>query len=358
MLASTERHPFFYGLLIVATGACAAVFLVFWEAIFWAVVIGGLFRPVELKLSQRFHQRQTLAALLTVVLIFFTVLLPAMLVASMVASEAAGFYTSVQSGELDFSAISQWFKQSLPHVVEWLSGLGVDISELSEKLSSLAVAISQMIGSLTLRFGQNLLSFIVMFFLMLYLLFFILRDGGTMIEQLHRAIPLPYALEKRLFGKFSEVSRATVKGSLIIGLSQGILGGLIFAMLGIDGAVFWGVVMVVLSVVPAVGAGLVWAPAALLLVLAGSWGKAVVLVAFGVLVIGLLDNFLRPILVGRDTKMPDYVILISTLGGLSLFGFTGIVLGPVIAALFIAVWQIYREEPEEEFGLASDATSE
>ena len=173
-----------------------------------------------------------------------------------------------------------------------------------------------------------------MFFLMLYLLFFILRDGNTIMQHVHRAMPLRDDQERQLFNKFAEVSRATVKGTLVIALVQGFLGGFIFALLGIQGAVFWGVVMAILSLLPAVGTGLVWGPTAIFLLATGDWGKGLILVTYGVLVIGLVDNLLRPILVGRDTKMPDYLVLFSTLGGLSLVGITGLVLGPVIAAVF------------------------
>jgi len=140
------------------------------------------------------------------------------------------------------------------------------------------------------------------------------------------------------------VARATVKGTLVIGLVQGFLGGVIFAILGIQGAVFWGVVMAILSLLPAIGAGLVWGPAAIFLLVAGQWIKGLILVAFGVLVISMVDNLLRPVLVGRDTKMPDYLVLLSTLGGLSLVGISGFILGPVIAALFIALWQMYEQD--------------
>ena len=346
MLNSPERHPFFYALLIGVSGGFAAMMLVFWQAILWAVVIGVLFRPVEARLSRRLHDRPSAAALLTELIIIITVLLPALLVASAVIAETAGFYARVQSGEIDLGALTRWFDQRLPDLRHWLSDIGIDLGDVSQKLSSAAVALSSRFASMALSTGHNVTAFLISCFMMLYLLFFILRDGDSLLQYLHRVIPLPDELERRLFDKFAEVARATVKGSLVIGLAQGTLGGLIFALLGLEGAVFWGVIMVILSVVPAVGAALVWAPAALFLFIGGSWIKGIILVLFGALVIGLLDNFLRPILVGRDTKMPDYVILFSTLGGLSLFGMTGLVLGPVLAALCIAVWEIYTEEAE------------
>jgi len=343
---AVPRHPFFIGLLVVASGAFLLLLLNFWQPIFWAAVIGILFRPVQRRVEGAVGGRETLAAVLTVVLIFCTVLVPAMLLASAVAAEAAGFYARVQSGELDLGAVVRWLQGLLPQAGDWAARVGIDLAELPAKLSALAVRGSQFVGSLALTAGQNVARFVVMFFLMLYLLFFVLRDGDRILQRVHAAVPLPDEQEARLFAKFAEVSRATIKGTLVVGAVQGFLGGLIFAILGIQGAVFWGVVMVLLSVLPAVGAGLVWLPAALLLLAGGDWVQGLILLAYGVLVIGLADNLLRPVLVGRDTQMPDYLILLSTLGGLTLVGITGFVLGPVIAALFLATWQMFEEDSD------------
>ena len=158
-------------------------------------------------------------------------------------------------------------------------------------------------------------------------------------------VQLGKVIELDLFGERLNIVTCRLRGCRRLSGLQGFLGGMIFLIMGIQGAVFWGLVMVILSVIPAVGTGLVWGPTAIFLFIDGSWIKSLILVAYGVLVIGLVDNLLRPILVGRDTKMPDYLILFSTLGGLSLFGITGFVLGPVIAALFLATWRMYGEEP-------------
>lgn len=338
------RQPFFIGLLGAASIAFFVLLIGFWQPIFWAAVIGIIFRPVHTRIADRLNGRTSVAAVLTVILIFFTVLVPALLLASAVAAEAAGVYTRIQSGELDVGAVVRWVQSLLPQAGEWAARIGVDLNGLIDKLSAAAVKGSRFIASLALSAGQNLASFVVLFFLMLYLLFFVLRDGDLIVGHVHRAIPLPDEQERRLFNKFAEVARATVKGTLVVGLVQGFLGGLIFAVLGIQGAVFWGVVMAILSLLPAIGAGLVWGPAAIFLFVAGHWIKGLILFAFGVLVISLVDNLLRPVLVGRDTKMPDYLILFSTLGGLGLVGISGFVLGPVIAALFIAAWQMYEQE--------------
>ena len=345
MSLATNRHPFFIGLLVVASTGFFVLLWGFWQPIFWAAVLGILFRPVETRLTALLQGRATLAALLTLILIFFTVLVPAIFLGSVVVVEAASVYERIQSGELDYGAVVRWIQGLLPQFGEWTARFGVDLDDLTQKLSSAAVTGTQFIAALALSAGQNAATFVVMFFLMLYLLFFVLRDGDKILQHLHRAIPLPDEQERRLFDKFSEVARATVKGTLLVGLVQGFLGGLIFFILGIEGAVFWGLVMVILSVIPAVGTGLVWGPAAIFLVIHGSWIEGLILVAYGVLVIGLVDNLLRPILVGRDIKMPDYLILFSTLGGLSLVGLAGFVLGPMIAAFFIATWRMYAEEP-------------
>jgi len=226
--------------------------------------------------------------------------------------------------------------------------VGIQQDKITEWLSSAAVTVSRFLASRALSIGQNTLSIIVQFFLMIYLVFFFLRDGVALLERLVKVIPLGDQRERKLFRKFAEVSRATLKGTIVVAIIQGTLGGLSLALVGIEGAVFWGVVMAVLSVLPAVGGSLVWLPTALWLFAMGSTGKAAVLVVLGVL-IGFVDNLLRPILVGRDTKMPDYLILLSTLGGITAFGLSGFVIGPIIAALCMAGWDMFAEdfgEPE------------
>jgi predicted PurR-regulated permease PerM len=170
-----------------------------------------------------------------------------------------------------------------------------------------------------------------------------LRDGSALTKRIVDAIPLPPEQEPALFRKFTTAIRATIKGNILVAMAQGALGGLIFWLLGLPAPVLWGVVMGLLALLPAVGAALIWVPAAIYLLATGSVWQGVVLFIFGALVIGLIDNILRPLLVGKDTKMPDYVVLISTLGGLATFGLNGFIIGPVIAAMFIAAWDIFSE---------------
>lgn len=338
------RHPFFLGTLALASLAFAALLLGFWQPIFWAVVLGILFMPVNAWLQARLPRRPSLASALTVALIFVTVLVPALLVASAVAAEATQLLARIQAGEFDPGAAVRWVQDQVPWLSERAARIGIDLKEWQAKLSGAALQGSRFVASMALTAGQNVARFIVMFFLMLYLLFFVIRDGESVVRHLERAMPLPDDLERRLTSKFAEVARATLKGTIVVGIVQGALGGIIFAILGIQGAVFWGCVMVIMSVIPAVGPGIIWLPAAVFLLASGSVVKGVVLIAYGVLVIGLVDNFLRPLLVGRDTKMPDYLVLLSTLGGLGMFGITGFVLGPIVAALFLTGWQMFESE--------------
>jgi predicted PurR-regulated permease PerM len=201
----------------------------------------------------------------------------------------------------------------------------------------------QVLASQAFSFGQGTFEFIVSFFIMLYLLFFFLRDGSELARKVRSAVPLEDSQKRRLQLKFNRVVRATIKGNLLVAITQGALGGLIFWFLDIPSALLWAVLMGFLSLLPAVGAGIVWAPVALYFLFSGAIWQGTVLVLFGVFVIGLVDNVLRPIMVGKDTKMPDYMILISTLGGLAIFGLNGFVIGPLIAALFMSSWSIFIE---------------
>jgi predicted PurR-regulated permease PerM len=311
-------------------------------AVLWGTVIAVLFAPLYRRLSTAMGQRRNLAALTTLTIIVVMVILPLALVTVSLVREAAGMYTRIQSGELNFVRYFQQVYDALP---AWAVGL-LDRSELTnlgvvkERLSAGLLKGSQFLATQAINLGQNTFDFLVSLGVMVYLLFFLLRDGDRLFHRIRGAIPLRPEHQRALFEKFTVVIRATVKGNIVVALLQGALGGLIFWLLGIHAALLWAVVMAVLSLLPAVGAALVWLPVAVYLLATGSVWQGVVLIAYGVLVIGLVDNVVRPILVGQDTKMPDYIVLISTLGGIAIFGVNGFVLGPVIAAMFMAAWDI------------------
>jgi predicted PurR-regulated permease PerM len=184
-------------------------------------------------------------------------------------------------------------------------------------------------------------NFLFMLFIMLYTMFFFLMDGNKLIEKILFYLPLEDHDERRMLNKFTSVTRATLKGTAVIGLLQGVLAGSAFAVVGIDSAVFWGAIMAVLSFIPGIGSALVWAPAVIILAATGHAAKAIGLGVFCAAVVGSIDNLLRPILVGKDTQMHALMILFGTLGGIIMFGVVGVIIGPIIAALFVTVWDIY-----------------
>jgi hypothetical protein len=219
------------------------------------------------------------------------------------------------------------------------------------------MAISgQAITRQALIIGQTTLDFFVSFFLTLYLLYFLLRDGPMISKIIVDAIPLQRRHKQLLFAKLVTVVRATVKGNILVALIQDALGGLALAVVGVPGALLWGAAMVVLSLLPAIGAAIIWAPIALWFLMTEALWQGFGLILWGVLAIGLVDNLLRPLLVGKDTKLPDYLVLISTLGGMATFGLNGFVIGPIIAALFVAAWDIFNRAREEESGPDSPCT--
>ena len=330
-------------ILIAVSLAFGWILLPFYGAVFWGSVLAIIFAPFYCRLLAVMDQRRNLAALTTLLLCLIIVILPLTLIMASLLKEGLAVYQRIRSGELNFGA---YFQQIMDARPPWMvslmerSGIG-NLSELRDALSNSALQGSQLIATQALSIGQNTFEFIVSFAIMLYLLFFLLRDGAALTAKISQAIPLSLDYKHHLFSKFTTVVRAAVKGNIAVAAAQGMLGGLIFWFLGIEGALLWGFVMGILSLLPAVGAGLIWAPVAIYFLFTGAIWKGVVLILFGVLVIGLVDNLLRPILVGKTTQLPDYVILISTLGGMVLFGLNGFVIGPVIAAMFIAAWDLF-----------------
>ena len=226
-------------------------------------------------------------------------------------------------------------------------GLG-NVEALVAKLTTALAQGSQVIATQALSIGQNTFDFLVSFFVMLYLLYFVLRDGTVLSRTIREALPLARPHTHFLLNKFTTVVRATVKGNVVVAAAQGLIGGLTLWALGVQGALLWGVLMAFLSLLPAVGAALVWAPVAVWFLATGVIVKGVILIVVGVFVIGLVDNILRPLLVGKDTQMPDYIVLMSTIGGMAIFGVNGFVIGPVVAALFMAAWDLFASSNEPD----------
>lgn len=330
-------------LLSIVSIAFIWILLPFYGAIFWGVILAIIFAPVQRKLLHKTKGRKTLSALLNLAFILLIVIIPVILLSGAIIQEIMSLYKRMDSGDINVAAYLEQIIASLPpSITESLHRFGIaNLDDIGAKFSAFAMSAGQFLTKQAVSIGSNTFQFIVGLGVMLYLLFFLLKDGSDLARHCSTLVPLSEDQKSHLFRKFTTVVRATVKGNIAVAATQGALGGIMFWILDVDGALFWGVLMGVLSLLPAVGASLIWAPVAIYFFSTGAVTQGIILTAFGLLVIGLADNVLRPLLVGKDTKIPDYVILISTLGGLSLFGLNGFVIGPLIAAMFMACWDLF-----------------
>ncbi|KPC33846.1 Uncharacterized protein ABJ99_0988 [Pseudomonas syringae pv. cilantro] len=343
MNETTLQYKTLILLLVLVTIAFIWILLPFYGAVFWAVILGIIFAPVQRRLQIKFNWSRNLTSLCTLTICLVIAILPVIVISALLVQEGTMLYKNVETGQLDIAGYLAEFKDLLPHSIQALLdrlGMG-DFEGLRDKITKGAMQGSQYLATQAFSFGQGTFDFVVSVFIMLYLLYFFLRDGQELVRKIRTAFPLGEQQKRRLQLKFTRVVRATVKGNVVVAVTQGALGGFIFWALDIPSALLWAVIMAFLSLLPAVGAGIVWAPVAVYFLLSGMIWQGVVLGLFGVFVIGLVDNVLRPILVGKDTKMPDYLILISTLGGMSVFGLNGFVIGPLVAALFISSWGLF-----------------
>ncbi len=343
MVEKLEQRSFLI-LLAIVTALFGFLLKPFFAPILWACIIAVLFHPVQVQLEKWWGPRPNIIALTTLLACIVLVVIPVLLLLTSFIQQGVDLYQRIDTGEIRPGQFLDQIRNAFPAIQEIFERFGINTDQLRENAASAAVAASRMVAQNAFAVGQSTFEFFLKLALMLYVAFFLLRDGRRLTDELVHALPLGDERERLLFRKFSEVTRATVKGNLLVAMVQGALGGIIFWILGLPAALLWGVVMAILSLIPAIGAGLVWLPAALYLYAIGDWVAATVLVLYGFLVIGLADNVLRPILVGRDTKLPDWMVLLSTLGGLALFGINGFVVGPLIAVLFIAFWQIFSKE--------------
>ena len=334
-------------LLAVSALALGWILLPFYGAILWALIIAMLFTPVYRWLVPRLKHRRNAAATLVMLIVLVVGVLPLALVTASLGREAAIVYQHIDSGEWNpalyvrglFNALPAWVTTLLQHA-------GVpDFDDLQRQVTAALAQGSQFLASQAFGIGADTFGFLASLGVALYLAFFLIRDGGALARIAKSALPVPPQFKQELIAKFLAVVRATVKGSLLIAGIQGLLGGLAFWFLGVKAALLWAVVMAFLSLVPMIGAGLVWFPVAVYFLMTGQTWQGLALVAYGLLVISLADNLLRPMLVGKDAGMPDYVVMITTLGGMAVFGINGFIIGPTIAAMFIAVWHLSIDGP-------------
>lgn len=336
----------FVAVVVLVTLAFIWVVLPFYGAVLWAVILAILFNPLQQRLVRRLGGRRNLAAAASLLACICIVVLPGSLLLAAIAQETTGLYNRISGREVDPAAMLGQIRAALPSfLTDALSALDLgSAEEFQAGLASLLRQAVQAIASRAVVIGQNTAQFVISLGVMLYVLFFLFRDGSGLAATIRNASPLEKGHTDHILGKFAEVVKATIRGNVIIAGIQGAIGGIAFGLLGIGAALLWGVLMAVLSLLPAIGSFLVWGPAAAWLLLSGQYLKGAVLLAVGMLIISTIDNLLRPRLVGRGTRLPDHVVLVSTLGGLALFGMNGFVIGPLVAALFVAVWSLFRSD--------------
>lgn len=338
MVFSHLNTYFFLGLLALSGIAVFFIFQPFLTAILVAAILAVFFARPYARLRKMFGGSQGWAAMVTCLLAIVIVIVPLSLVLSLAVNEANDFYHSDQSSGLLQKGLI--FLERVPV-------LGVD-GERAEKLSGSFQEMSKTaVGFLGAAY-QSLAGFIVWIFVLFFSLFYFLIDGKRAVNYLMRLSPLRDEHEKLLFQKFISISRATLKGTLIIGIIQGILGGLAFLLAGVPSPIIWGIFMAFLSLIPMVGAGLIWFPAGVLLLMNGNIWEGTFILLFGIGVISTVDNILRPKLVGRDTQMHPLLVFLATLGGISVFGVSGFLIGPILLSLFMALADIYSSEYASE----------
>ncbi|MBT2244996.1 MULTISPECIES: AI-2E family transporter [Sphingobium] len=332
--------------LAVVTVGLTLVVSNFLSALLWAALAALLFQPLYQHLLARWPGRRNLASALTLLTITVSVIIPSLILGGLVAEQATGVYAQIRSGQINFAFYFEQIHNALPRRIQILvehAGFGT-FERAQAKISE---AVSNSVSVLTQRalaIGANAAAFMLAFGVGLYVTFFLLRDGETLGPAIVRALPLEPSAAERIATRFVTVVRATVKGSGLVALAQGALGAITFWIVGLPAAILWGMLMAIAALLPAIGPAIIWGPVAVYLLATGAIWQGIVVIASGVFVIGLADNILRPMLVGRDTGIPDWLVLVTTLGGIELIGLSGIVVGPLAGALFMTGWQILTEQ--------------
>lgn len=311
-------------------------------ALLMAAILAGLMHPVYARLCRLLRGKRAVSAVITELLLVVLIVLPLGGLAGLITAQALRVGNSVgpwiRTNLAEPDALSRHL-EALPFYDRLEPYRGEILMRAGDLASGLSTWLVNALSDVTV----GTVHVLFLFFVMLYALFFFLIRGDRVLERILYYLPLQDRDEQRMLDRFLSVTRATLKGTGLIGILQGGLGGAAFAVAGIQAPAFWGAVMVVLSVIPGLGTGVVWVPAVIWLAMGGQWTTALLLTLFFVLVVGLVDNFIRPRVVGRDTKMPDLLVFLSTLGGLAAFGVLGFIIGPIVGALFLTVWEIYGE---------------
>jgi predicted PurR-regulated permease PerM len=337
------RTAFVLLLVIAVSVLFLAVAWPFLEPLLLGALLAGLFHPLYRWITRLAAGRQSLGAVLTLLVLFILVLSPVTAFLGIVVQQALTVsdqaipWLRQYVGAASTFNLHDWLVQRFPALADYVPSQ----EQLLQHVGTAAKSAGAFLVTVLSRMTATTAAFILNLFVMLYAMFFFFKDGQRILERIFYYLPLSDEDEARMLARFTSITRATIKGTVVIGIIQGTLAGIAFWMAGIQGAAFWGTIMTILSIVPGIGAALVWVPAVIILFVNGQYVAATLLLAWCAAVVGTVDNFLRPALVGRDAKMPDLLILIGTLGGLFLFGPIGFIVGPIVCGLFLTVWDIY-----------------
>ncbi|HOF42232.1 MAG TPA: AI-2E family transporter [Candidatus Moranbacteria bacterium] len=331
---------FFLAMLIAVSVATFFVFKPFIIAILLASILAIVFqRPYDffLKLSRG---RRRLSAFLTSFIILLLIIIPFTLIVIMLGHEIMASYESISSN-------GDFYQKNIDPIVRMVQDSTLyEAFGLSQVLNKETFAqYSRQIGEFLLSFIQSAYLSVAHVFLMIFAMFFSLYyffiDGKKFVSKVMHISPLRDSDENLLVQKFVSISRSTIKGTFVVSFLQGLVGGMVFYIAGVSSPVIWGIVMMFLSLIPMLGSSIVWFPAGIIMLLLGNVWQGVFILVAGFAVISLLDNILKPALVGKDAQLHPLLILFATLGGLALFGLSGFIVGPIIVALFVSMWEIY-----------------
>jgi predicted PurR-regulated permease PerM len=309
-------------------------------ALLLGAVMAGLAHPAYMRISKLFGNRKGIAAAVTVVLSLSLIIVPLLLFVGILFGEAISISASAEKW------LEKMVQEQPIRKIPQLQPLLPYQDKIMQKAGQLAEKTGTFVAHSLAAGAKGTAEFFLMLFVMLYGAFYFLIHGRAILDAVLRHTPLSEDEKHRLLSTFTSVARATLKGTLVIGIVQGGLAGLSFWIAGIKGTVFWSAIMAVLSIIPGIGAPLIWVPVVAYLALSGQAVAAVGVGLWCAVVVGTADNVLRPILVGKDTQMPDLLVLVTTLGGLALFGAVGMVVGPIIGALYITVWTLWSSAAE------------
>jgi len=329
------RSIFFFGLIVLFALAMLYLFRPFFYPIFWAAIIAVMFHPSYQWINKHLKM-PSISAVISVLLVLVVFVLPLILIALLLVHQSIQLYSANLPQLLNPNKVTRLL--DLPLISPYLESI-------KEWWATSGIEVTRSVAEFTFRHVKNFTQFSFLFLaqtaLMLYTLYYFFKDGPKILKRVMHLSPLGDVYEQKLYERFRSTARATLKGTLIIGGVQGILGGILFWITGVPGALVWGVIMTVLSIIPAVGSVLIWLPTGIIMLVLGNVWQGITILVIGTLVISTIDNVLRPPLIGKDTQMHPLLVLFSTLGGLAAFGISGFVIGPIISSLFLSIMNIY-----------------